>query len=100
MKISQDTYYKKTFITTTDKLIKGNFIFDLTKSKLQKKISRKFEKLIPGLKSRPKDIRMSSISNEFREHGIQRAASLGQHTSIKTTQKHYTRVVKDFLLKK
>ena len=38
---------------------------------------------------------MSSISNEFREHGIQRAALLGQHTSIRTTQKHYTSAVKD-----
>ena len=39
---------------------------------------------------------MSSISNEFREQGIQRAASLGQHTPTKTTQKHYTRAVEDF----
>ena len=95
-KISNNTYKEKTFITPTGKSIKGHFVFDLTRSKLQKKFSRKFAKIIPGLKSRPKDIRMSSISNEFREHGIQRAASLGQHTSIKTTQKHYTRAVKDF----
>ena len=53
-------------------------------------------KLITGLKSRPKDIRMSSISNEFREHGIQKASSLGLHTSVKTTQQHYTRIAKDF----
>ena len=96
MKISQGTYNEKAFITSTGKSIKGHFIFDLTKSKLQNKISRKFAKLIPGIKSRPKDIRMSSISNEFREHGIQRTASLGQHASIKTTQKHCTRAVKIF----
>ena len=48
------------------------------------------------MKSRPNDIRMSSISNEFREHGIQRATSLGLHTSVKTTQEHYTRIVKGF----
>ena len=95
-KISNNTYKEKTFITPTGKSIKGHFVFDLTRSKLQKKFSKKFAKIIPGLKSRPKDTRMSSISNEFREHGIQRAASLGQHTSIKTTQKHYTRAVKDF----
>ena len=95
-KISNGTYIEKVFITPTGKSIKGHFVFDLTRSMLQKKFSRKFAKLIPGLKSRPKDIRMSSISNEFREHGIQRAASLGQHTSIKTTQKHYTRALKDF----
>ena len=94
--ISNNTYKEKTFITPTGKSIKGHFVFDLTRSKLQKKFPRKFAKLIPGLKSRPKDIRMSSISNEFKEHGIQRAASLGQHTSIKTTQNHYTRAVKDF----
>ena len=95
-KISNNTYKEKTFVTPTGKSIKGHFVLDLTRSILQKKFSRKFAKIIPGLKSRPKDIRMSSISNEFREHGIQRAASLGQHTSIKTTQKHYTRAVKDF----
>ena len=96
MKINQGIYKERTFITPTAKSIKGHFVFDLTRSILQKKFSRKFKKLIPGLKSRPKDIRMSSISNEFKEHGIHRAASIGQHTSIKTTQKHYTRVVKDF----
>ena len=95
-KISNGTYNEKIFITPTGKSIKGHFVFDLTRSMLQKKFSRKFAKLIPGLKSRPKGIRMSSISNEFREHGIQRAAPLGQHTSIKTTQKNYTRDVKDF----
>ena len=78
LKISQGTYKEKTFITPTGKSIKGHFVFDLTRSILQKKFSRKFGKLIPGLKSRPKDIRMSSISNEFKEHGIHRAASLGQ----------------------
>ena len=96
MKISQNTYNEKTFITPTGKSIKRHFVFDLAWSKLQKKISRKFAKLIPGLKSRLKDIRMSSISNKFIEHRIQRAASLEQHTSIKTTQKHYARAVKDF----
>ena len=55
MKISQDTYNEKTFITHTGKSIKGHFVFNLIRSKLQKKFSRKFVKLIPGLKSRPKD---------------------------------------------
>ena len=96
MKISQNTYNEKTFITPTVKSIKGNFVFDLTRSKLQKKFLRKFAKLVPCLKSRLKDIRMSSTSNEYWEQGIQRAASLGHHTSIKTTQKHYTKAVKDF----
>ena len=48
------------------------------------------------MKSRLKDIRMSSISNEFREHGIQRASSLGLRTSVKSTQEHYTRIATDF----
>ena len=48
MKISQDTYNEKIFITPTGKSIKGHFVFDLTRSKLQKKFSRKFAKLIPG----------------------------------------------------
>ena len=39
---------------------------------------------------------MSPISNEFREHGIQRASSLGLKISVKTTQKHHTGIAKDF----
>ena len=96
MKVSNGTYQIRSFTTPTGKTITGHFVFDLTRSKLQKKFSRKFAKLIPDMKSRPKDIRMSSISNEFREHGIQRASSLGLHTSVKTTQEHYTRIAKDF----
>ena len=46
MKINQDTYNEKTFIIPTGKSVKGHFVFDLTRSKLQKKISRKFAKLI------------------------------------------------------
>ena len=48
------------------------------------------------MKSRPKEIKMPSISNEFREHGNQRASSFGLHTSVKTTQKYYTKIAKDF----
>ena len=94
MKISQDIYNEKKFITPTGKSIKIHFVFDLTRSKLQKKFPRKFVRLIPGLKTRHYDIRMSSILNEFREHGIQRATSLGLLISIRTTKKHYTRAVK------
>ena len=96
MKVNNGTYQIRSFTTPTGKIITGHFVFDLKRSKLQKKFSRKFAKLIPDIKSRPKDIRMSSISNEFREHGIQRASSLGLHTSVKTTQEHYTRITKDF----
>ena len=68
-----------------------NFVFDLTRSKLQKKFSRKFKKLIPGLQLRLKDIRMSSISNEMRDHGIYKASLLGMHSTIRTTREHYIR---------
>ena len=95
MKVNNGKYEERSYTTPTGKLITGHFVFDLTRSKLQKKFSRKYAKLITGLKSRPKDIRMSSISNEFREHGIQKASSLGLHTSVKTTQQHYTRIAKD-----
>ena len=43
MKISQDTYNEKTFITPTGKSIKGHFVFDLTRSKLQKKIQESLQ---------------------------------------------------------
>ena len=36
MKISQDTCNEKIFITPTGKSIKGHFVFDLTRSMLQK----------------------------------------------------------------
>ena len=74
----------------------GHFVFDLTRSKLQKKLSRKLKKLIPGLQLRPKDIRMSSISNEMRDHGIYRASSLGMHSMIKTAREHYIREAQEF----
>ena len=74
----------------------GHFVFDLTRSKLQKKFSRKFKKLIPGLKLRPKDIRMSSISNEMRDHRIYRASSLGMHATIRTTRENYIREAQEF----
>ena len=41
MKISQNAYIEKTFITPTGKAIKGHFVFDLTRSKLQKKFFKK-----------------------------------------------------------
>ena len=74
MKVNNGTYQIRSFTTPTGKTITGHFVFDLTRSKLQKKFSRKFAKLIPDMKSSPKDIRMSSISNEFMEHGIQRTS--------------------------
>ena len=48
MKIRKTHTIEKIFNTLTGKSIKGNFVFDLTRSKLQKN-SRKFTKLIPGL---------------------------------------------------
>ena len=48
------------------------------------------------MRSRPKDIRMSFISNEFKEHWIQSASPLGLHIFVKATQEHYTRIAKDF----
>ena len=54
MKVKNGKYEVRSYTTPTGKLITGNFLFGLTRSILQK-ISRKFAKSIPGLKSRPKD---------------------------------------------
>ena len=89
-------YHERSLTTSTGKTLTGHFAFDLTRSKLQKKFLRKFKKLIPGLKLRPKDIRMSSISNEMRDHGIYRASSLGMHANIRTTREHYIREIQEF----
>ena len=43
-KINSNTYTEKTFVTPTDKLINGYFVYDLTRSTLQKKLTRKFVK--------------------------------------------------------
>ena len=95
-KIENGKYHERSLTTSTGKTLTGHFVFDLTRSKLQKKFSRKFKKLIPGLKLRPKDIRMSSISNEMRDHGIYRASSLGMHATIRTTREHYIREAQEF----
>ena len=63
-KVNYDKYKERLFTTTTGRLIEGHFVFDLTRSKLQKRFSRKVAKLIPYLKFRPKDVRSSSISND------------------------------------
>ena len=65
-KLNHDKYKERSFTTPTGRVIEGHFVFDLTLSKLQKRFSRKFSKFIPDLKSRPKDVRMSSIFNEMR----------------------------------
>ena len=82
LKLNHDKYKERSFTTPTGRVIEGHFAFDLTRSKYLKRFSRKFSKLIPDLRSRPKDVRMSSISNEMREYGIHKASFLGQHTSI------------------
>ena len=95
-KIENGSYHERSLTTSTGKTLTEHFVFDLTRSKLQKKLSRKFKKLIPDLQLRPKDIRMSSISNEMRDHGIFRASSLGMHSTIKTTREHYIREAQEF----
>ena len=87
-KINNGTYNEKVFITTTGKSIKGHFVFDLTRSMLQKKFSRKFAKLIPGLKSRHKipechPFQMSLENMEFKEqHHLDNILQLRQLRSI------------------
>ena len=68
-KVNIGKYEVRSYTTPTRKLITGHFVFDLTRSKLQKKISRKLAKLIPSLKSRQKKECL--------------------------TQQHYTRIAKD-----
>ena len=90
LKRNKESIYQKTVTTPTGKKIVGHFIFNLTKYRFEKKFSRKFKRMFPNLKLRPKDIRISSLSNEMKEFEIHREASLGQHT-ITTTKRHYTR---------
>ena len=49
-KINNGTQNEKIFITPTYNSIEEYFVFDLARSMLQKKLSRKFSKLIPGQK--------------------------------------------------
>jgi integrase len=95
-KMREGTYEVKTKTTPTRNEITGHFVFDVTRSTLQKKFSRKFKKLIPGFNPRAKDVRMSSLSNEMKDHGIHRATSLALHTSSRMTRTHYIRTAKDF----
>ena len=95
-KIENGRYHERSLTTSAGRTLAGHFEFDLTRSKLQKKFSKEFKKLIPDLKLKPKDIRMSSISNEMRDHGIYRASSLGMHSTIRTTREHYIREAQNF----
>ena len=95
-KIENGRYHERSLTTSTGKTLIEHFVFELTRSKLQKKFSGNFKKFTPGLKLRPKDIRMSSISNEVREHWIYRASSLKMNSTIKTTREHYIREAQKF----
>ena len=57
MKVNNGMFQIRSFKTPIDKTIIRRFVLYLTRSKLQKKLSRKFEKLIPNMKSRTKDIK-------------------------------------------
>ena len=59
--------FKKSFVTPTNKEIVDHFVIGLTKYLFKKKLSRKLKRLFWDLKSRPKDVRMSSISNEMKD---------------------------------
>ena len=48
-KIENGRYHERSLTTSTGKTLTGHFVFDLTRSKLQKKFSRKLIKLISGL---------------------------------------------------
>ena len=88
-KLENDKYRERIIITSSRRTIICHFVFDLARSKLQKKFSIKIEKFIPGLKSRLNDIKMTLISSETRDHGIHRVLSLWIRTSINTTREHY-----------
>ena len=49
-KLNHDKYKERSFTTSTGWMIEGHFVFDLTRSKLQKEIFKKVLKLIPDLK--------------------------------------------------
>ena len=63
-------YHERSLTTSTDRTLIGNFAFDLARLNPQKNIEKVLN-LIPGLKFRPIDIRLFSISNEMIDHGIQ-----------------------------
>ena len=49
IKLNHDKYKERSFTTPTGRVIEGHFVFDLTRSKLQKRFSRKSSKLIPDI---------------------------------------------------
>ena len=72
-KVNNGTYQIRSFTTPTGKTITGHLVLDLTRSKLQKKISRKFAKLIPDINQDQKTsechlFQMSLGSMEFKGH--------------------------------
>jgi hypothetical protein len=81
--------------TSNRKILKGPFVFDLSRKRLASKFKDNFSKLIPGIKIRAKDIRMSSLTDERKEHGLTRASSLAHHTNSKMTLRHYIRGAKN-----
>ena len=92
LNISQSIYKEKICITPTSNSIKSHFVFDSTRYIHQNRFSRKLVMLAPNINWRPKiseyhQFQMNLNCMKFKE----------RHISIKTTKRHYTRVVRDFI---
>ena len=69
---------------TNCKKVIGHFIFNLTKSQLEKKLFSKFKRMLLNLKLKPREIIVSLISNEMIKFRIHREESLDWLTIIST----------------
>ena len=75
----QRKFIYKTVITLTAKRIIEHFIFYLTMSQFEKKFSMKFKWIFTNQKLRPKNVRISSISNKLKDFGIHSCVTLLAH---------------------
>jgi hypothetical protein len=89
-------YISTTRLTTRGERITGHFIFEFTKDTLSKRFVNGFGGILTDIKLRPKDLRISSISDRNTHGSLIEAAALADHRTTRITREHYTRAAVAF----
>ena len=99
--IETNKYSEEIRMNDKGRKIKGHFLFNKGISSVTKKFDAAYKKLFANRsKIRPKDIRVSAISDTNKNKTLTEAATLANHKSIKITRDHYLREATTFDAKK
>ena len=99
--INSNKYNEEIRMNDKGRKVNGHFLFNKGISSVTKKFDAAYKKLFANKsKIRPKDIRVSAISDTNRNKTLTEAATLANHKSTKITRDHYLREATTFDAKK